>query len=257
MPRAINPQTRNRYTRAFGWIPASAEVILDLGCGDGRFIGWISGEGIGTRWYGCDVDPQAIEDAKQAYPHVHFNVVVPSQGLPYEDACFDVVVMLGVLEYVPDELETIREIARVLKPGGTLILSVAHKGAMSWIPGNLRQRISWRYGNRREGEVRITEAHRQKLQDIANRHPSTRHFQRNLLNRHYSPKDLSRITEPYFQGMEWQRFGVLVPVWNTMNYMAVALIKRESRLVSALWKWDQAIELGPLSFYVIIKAIRR
>jgi len=54
-----------------------------------------------------------------------------ADALSYKDDTFDIVTAAGVLEYVRDDSKALREIVRVLKPGGTLIISVPIGKAMS------------------------------------------------------------------------------------------------------------------------------
>lgn len=113
-----------RWQRASNWLtlPPGSRV-LDLGCAFG----------FGTRLlarrfetYGHDLDERYIERARENVPHATFTVG-PASQVPYPDAYFDAVVCLDVLEHVPDDAAVVAEVARLLRPGGTLILSTPNR----------------------------------------------------------------------------------------------------------------------------------
>jgi SAM-dependent methyltransferase len=62
--------------------------------------------------------------------------------VPYPDGYFDGVLLLDVLEHVPDERAVLAEIARLLRPGGRLVLSVPNRGALASLDSlNLYRRL--------------------------------------------------------------------------------------------------------------------
>jgi SAM-dependent methyltransferase len=94
--------------------------ILDIGCATGLFLKTISDFG----WQATGIEPS---DYASEYARKTFNLDVKTGVL--EDFCiptdeFDVVTMWDVLEHVPDPRMTLTEVARVLKPGGLLALSL-------------------------------------------------------------------------------------------------------------------------------------
>ncbi|GAC1444822.1 MAG: hypothetical protein NVSMB52_04590 [Chloroflexota bacterium] len=104
-------------------LPQGARV-LDLGCAFG----------FGTRMltarfatFGHDLSKDYIERAKRSVPNAIFTQG-PAHKIPYPDGYFDAVLLLDVLEHVPDELQVLDEISRVLRVGGQLVLSVPNKG---------------------------------------------------------------------------------------------------------------------------------
>jgi SAM-dependent methyltransferase len=103
--------------------------ILDLGCAFG----------FGTRLlesryetYGHDLSVDYIERARRSSTRSTFTCG-PADDVPYPDAYFDAVLALDVLEHVPDAERVVREILRVLRPGGQLIVSVPNRGALAGI----------------------------------------------------------------------------------------------------------------------------
>ena len=72
--------------------------------------------------HGCDiVDPHQYEDFFR-YAGLEYRQLAHSFQLPYPDAQFDVVIASGVLEHVPMDYESLKELHRVLKPQGRLIV---------------------------------------------------------------------------------------------------------------------------------------
>ncbi|MCZ8173096.1 MAG: class I SAM-dependent methyltransferase [Novosphingobium sp.] len=117
---------------------------LDLGCGDGILTD-ILFERIGRkpRLVGIDPDPLETDAARQYdfYERIH---TVGGDAIPEADATFDYVVSNSVLEHIPDLEPVIREVGRVLKPGGKFYYTVPCPGfhdnlAGSVIPGISRQ----------------------------------------------------------------------------------------------------------------------
>jgi ubiquinone biosynthesis O-methyltransferase len=97
--------------------------VLDIGCGDGELTLrlWERGAQI----TGIDASPEMIEAAraraKNRQAPVAFEVAAAEQ-LPFESERFDVVVAITILCFVPNAAPVFREIARVLRPSGRLVI---------------------------------------------------------------------------------------------------------------------------------------
>jgi len=101
------------------------ESVVDLGCGAG-FDAFIAGQLVGPegRVAGVDLSPEMLAVARSAqaeagFPRVEFRDA-SIEALPFPDASFDVTLSNGVLNLVPDKPAALREIFRVLRPGGRL-----------------------------------------------------------------------------------------------------------------------------------------
>lgn len=90
----------------------SAERILDVGSADGPSVGWLHRHG---RVVPLDLDPRGLERG---------GVCASAEALPFADATFEVVTAFDVVEHCADERLALAELARVLAPGGRLLLSV-------------------------------------------------------------------------------------------------------------------------------------
>lgn len=100
-------------------------AVLDFGCGTGEIT--CSLAALGWQMTGCDASTAMIKRARQAGDGTirWENLEGDSDhGLPFADAAFDGVISSSVFEYLTDPLGTAREIARVLKPAGTFLLTV-------------------------------------------------------------------------------------------------------------------------------------
>lgn len=133
------------------------DSLLDIGSGTGRHV--LAACLRPCRVVGLDSD---LESLAQAGRFVHlidsWGVVKAgatlmlgwSDRLPFADGSFDRVLCTEVLEHVPDDGAAIREIVRVLRPGGTAAVSVPDRLAES-----IFWRLSWQYRNTPGGHVRI------------------------------------------------------------------------------------------------------
>ncbi len=92
--------------------------ILDAGCGPGGNGAWLSEHG---RVTGVDLAPEALEFVRDRRPTLT-PVRASIDALPFADESFDVVVEITVVTCVPDDAAAVRELARVVRPGGVLLL---------------------------------------------------------------------------------------------------------------------------------------
>jgi ubiquinone/menaquinone biosynthesis C-methylase UbiE len=95
---------------------------LELGCGIGAVSAFLA-DTYAMNVCGTDFDPEQIEIARTMQPesdHLHFSVE-DAAHLTFEDASFDLVLSQNVFHHVPDWEAAVREVARVLRPGGYFI----------------------------------------------------------------------------------------------------------------------------------------
>ncbi|MEM4346980.1 MAG: class I SAM-dependent methyltransferase [Candidatus Altiarchaeota archaeon] len=99
-----------------------SKKILDIGCGDGRFTSFLAKEG--AEVYGVDYSERALRFAKVLVPNAKF-VRMDSYRLGFKASYFDVVTLIDTIEHLKKDKEeqTLREIKKVLKPNGLVILS--------------------------------------------------------------------------------------------------------------------------------------
>jgi SAM-dependent methyltransferase len=93
---------------------------LDVGCGEGRFCRRLKSEGV--RAVGIDPTPAMIDRARALDPDGDYRIEA-AEALGFADAEFDLVVSYLSLIDIPDAAAAIREMARVLKPGGTVLIA--------------------------------------------------------------------------------------------------------------------------------------
>jgi ubiquinone/menaquinone biosynthesis C-methylase UbiE len=123
-------QRRARICRSR--VSFSGQRVLDYGCGNGAQT-LLFGDDAATLM-GVDISTAGIAEFQTHIPPALRSTVIPvlfdGAVIPAPDASFDIVTCFEVLEHVQNEQQTLREIARVLKPHGALLLTVPNKG---WI----------------------------------------------------------------------------------------------------------------------------
>jgi SAM-dependent methyltransferase len=101
-------------------LPPPGRATLDLGCGEGRVGAELARRG--HRVTGIDSSPEIVELARER----HEAVVGDAAALPFDDASFDLVIAYMSLMNMDDLDAVVREVARVLVPGGRLCSSDIH-----------------------------------------------------------------------------------------------------------------------------------
>jgi 2-polyprenyl-3-methyl-5-hydroxy-6-metoxy-1,4-benzoquinol methylase len=113
---------RARLEAALSFLPADPGTALDVGMGGGRLV-----EALESRaWHvsGTDASAAMVELARARVPsRADALTQAPIEELPFADASFDAVIALGVLEYSADVGEALRGLARLARPGGTVVVS--------------------------------------------------------------------------------------------------------------------------------------
>lgn len=109
------------------------DVMLDAGCGEGRHSFECIGRG--ARVLSMDMDMESIRKARytlhymresgQAHDDGRYLVQIgDALNMPFRDETFDKVICSEVMEHVPDDRQACRELARVLKTGGSIAITV-------------------------------------------------------------------------------------------------------------------------------------
>jgi SAM-dependent methyltransferase len=104
-------------------VPPPGRRTLDLGCGEGRLTRHLAS--LGHRVVGVDASPTLIAAAREAAPEMELHVADAS-ALAFDGASFDRVVSFMCLHDVDDLAGAVREIARVLEPGGVACVAIVH-----------------------------------------------------------------------------------------------------------------------------------
>lgn len=117
--------------------------LLDVGCGwEARLLRAV--EPHVARAVGVDFKAPRLRTAK-----LETVAMTLADTLPFPDAAFDVVTMLAVLEHLAQPRAMVEEIARVLKPGGEVVLTVPSKAARPVL-----EFLAYRLGVVSEAEIR-------------------------------------------------------------------------------------------------------
>jgi len=135
------------------------ERVLDMGCGAGRHAFEMYRRGADVIALDQDADElatvrewfDAMKDAGDVPEGAEADVKEgDALALPFADAEFDRIVAAEVLEHIPADIQAISELARVLRPGGTIAVTVPR-----WLPEILCWQLSDDYHNTPGGHIRI------------------------------------------------------------------------------------------------------
>lgn len=119
-------------------LPPNAGVkLLDFGCGNGHLLREVVKARPDFRIYGVDISTEALKIATNRVPRGVFRFISDDQRIPFPNNSFDIILALDVLEHLYDTKMAFKELARVLKPNGTLIITVPYNGKVKFILATL------------------------------------------------------------------------------------------------------------------------
>ena len=139
---------------SFRWIKetlrvAPGDVLLDAGCGDGNFLHYLCGQ-VGARGVGVDSSGVALKVAAAQFPRFTY-CAGDLTCLPFRDASFTKVLCFNVIEHVRQQDEAMRELRRVLRPGGSIVFGTNIRDSLGW---RLYQGVIGDHTHEREFTVR-------------------------------------------------------------------------------------------------------
>lgn len=148
------------------------QSALDLGCGTGEMLKLILQEDVGKELYGIDLSEKMLHVAKSKLPEQVKLLLGDSEVLPFSDNTFDVVYCNDSFHHYPAPMNVLREVHRVLKPGGTFLMGDCWQLLVGRIIMNFYMRHS------KEGDVKI-----------------------------YSAVEIVSMLSKYFRNVSWEQIG--------------------------------------------------
>lgn len=131
--------------------------LADFGCGDGPWFNILQREGYITAdqpVFAIDLEPQRLRRVQERFPWISI-IVAPADSVPQiATGMLDLVISTMVMEHVPDETKYLREIHRVLKPGGKAYITTVFKRKWAW------------YFRKRNGETVLDTSHLREYTDL-------------------------------------------------------------------------------------------
>jgi SAM-dependent methyltransferase len=115
--------------------------ILENGCGVGMYVEHLTP--FGGKIFGLEYDFDRAHEAGSRSPGI---INAAGETLPYPDSAFDLILSHEVLEHVQDDVRAVREMVRVMRPGGRLVLFVPNRGYPFETHG-IYWRGTYRFGN--------------------------------------------------------------------------------------------------------------
>jgi ubiquinone/menaquinone biosynthesis C-methylase UbiE len=119
----------------------SPEKALDVGCGEGRFCRMLKSHGVGVT--GIDPTPALLAAARARDPECTY-LEAEAERLPFDDNAFDLVISYLSLIDIPDMQAAILEMARVLNPGGAVLianLNSFNTACSGWVKGDAGEHL--------------------------------------------------------------------------------------------------------------------
>ncbi len=119
----------SRQERVLRLLPDRVDTAVDIGCGSGAYLPLLARRS--QFLVAMDFSREMLKQSRASYGEVCDQFVEgDAMRLPLREQCMDLLICIGVLEYLPDPLACLREVHRVLRPGATAVLSVPNSQSL-------------------------------------------------------------------------------------------------------------------------------
>lgn len=129
LPEGLEPSDFAVRSRFLADRVRAGERVLDVGCAEGRFTAQLAQAGADV--VGIDVAAEPLRRVRARHPELDVRLVPDEGPWDLEDASFDVVWAGEVLEHVLDTAAWLSEVRRVLRSGGSLLVSTPAHGPLT------------------------------------------------------------------------------------------------------------------------------
>lgn len=248
-----NPYRYNRWCFAWEYVPSQTSAHLDFGCNKGEFLNRLKNKKIG-RLVGVDVSEEAVRQGQLLFPELEIIKIQKASSLGFDDASFDSITILDVLEHVYEQAELLTELNRLLKNKGRLIVTVPGQHLFSFLDmGNLKFRFPrlhrWYYclkHSREEYENRYVSNPNGLIGDISAKSGWHKHFSR--------PKLQKLLTEAGFDLIDFDGTGFFGRVIGNVGYF-LKWLKGVHRVLGKVQRFDNRLFESTNLFCVAEKSL--
>lgn len=221
------------------WLPVGAVRVLEVGCAWGYLVSSLRHNA--NERYGLDVNHLDIFDAQARFGVQARFMCAAAENLPLPAASFDAVIMSEVLEHTASESDAVTEAARVLRPGGTLITTVPHRGPME-----LTDLTNWKFRLPFLHHLAYGWKHRG---DFSRFNPVRQY------HRHYTLRRLRELMEPYFEITAVRRGGFVL--FALADYAALVRSRAVAAFLGRIASADYGVDYGLLSYNLAVQSRKR
>ncbi|MFN2568569.1 MAG: class I SAM-dependent methyltransferase [Candidatus Dormibacteria bacterium] len=231
-----------RWGRAMRLLPSAAARVLDCGCAFGFMTARLAKRH--PEVCGIDMDAGYVTRARRRCPGADIRQG-SAASLPWRDGNFDAAVCLDVLEHCPHPEAAIAELARVIGPGGTLVVSVPHSGLLAAADSlNLYRRVLPGADAPTDDPSWVDKPH----------------------HRHFAVEELTDLLQPEFEVDTVRRTGLgIAELVNLPLLVATRGVSRRLRwayaalqyLYFAVYLLEDSVPMGRAAYHLMVRARRR
>jgi SAM-dependent methyltransferase len=226
------------------WLGPDVDSLLDVGCNVGAWLRDCASRYPGARLAGVEINDAALEVARARVRGADLHRA-SAENLPLPDESFQYVTCNEVLEHVPERFRALalREIRRVLRPGGRLILTVPHAGWFAWLDSNnVRFRLPALY------RLLVRRGLRDSSYAAISREVEWHH--------HFTAPELFQLAGPGWRTLAVEYGGLVIcPVVDWLSwpfYRFGAPLHPVRRALERLGGWDYQIDYGRASYGIVL-----
>ena len=239
--RILTPQAQQ--TRR--WLTGRPRRLLEVGCSAGYLSARLAEAGH-TVWC-TDLSPEHLVAAKAAFPHLApFRAVM--EQLPCRSSSLDAIVALEVIEHTNRDKDAVSEAARLLRPGGQLVLTTPNRGLFGFMdPFNVKTAFQKRWPRLAALAHRMQRLEETQLTENIHQH------------RHYTVHEIECLLAGAFRIVQLQRTGLLLFPLASAGLSVVSRIVNmnlPALAMQGLMAIDGAIDYGSMGYNLLVLARR-